>query len=113
MTVNSYYYQKPTTASFFPRINPSINLKKIKRFSTSHIAESIKHDKTGLPNIILGAVICLCIIFISAFIYSQSINADLDYRITDAKKALAALEAENAELKTDYVENISPEYIVL
>jgi hypothetical protein len=37
----------------------------------------------------------------------------LDYRITDAKKSLATLEAKNAELKTNYVQNISPDAIVL
>lgn len=111
MTVNSYYYQKPATVSIFPKINTSINLKKIKR-STSHISNDIKNDKFGVSNIIMGAVICLSVVFVSAFIYAQSINTDLDYRITALKKDVAVLEAENANLKTKYVENISSEAII-
>ena len=109
MTVNSYYYQKPATINLLPRINTNLNLKKIKRFSTNCISK----DTKSYSSIIGGAILCLGIILISGFIYSQSINADLDYRITDAKKALSALEAENAELKTNYVKNISPDAIIL
>jgi len=51
-------------------------------------------------------------IIASTFIYFQSVNGDLDYRITEAKNRLKDLEIENAELKTNLVKNISPDYIV-
>ena len=109
MTVNSYYYQKPATINLFPKIHTNLNLKKIKRFGSSYVSK----DTKSYSNIVWSVILCLSIVFISAFIYSQSINADLDYRITDAKKSLATLEAKNAELKTNYVQNISPDAIVL
>ncbi len=109
MTVNSYYYQKPTTVNFLPKINTNINLKKIKRIGSSCILK----DSKSYSGIVLGVFLGLCIVFISAFIYAQSINADLDYRITDLKKSLSVLEAENANLKTAFVEHISPDAIAI
>jgi len=56
--------------------------------------------------------IALGIITMTTFIYFQSVNADLDYRITEAKENLKQLEIKNAELKTNLVKNISPDYII-
>ncbi len=109
MTVNSYYYQKPTTVNFLPKINVNLNLKKIKRIGSSYASKEAK----SYSNIVWGVFLGLCIVFISAFIYAQSINTDLDYRITNLKKSLAVLEAENANLKTDFVEQTSPGAIAL
>ena len=110
MTVNSFYYQKPNTITLFPRINPSI--KKVKRFSKNYLLENISSDKKGFIKVFWAIAIALSIVVMSTFIYFQSVNADLDYRITEAKNNLKNLEIENAELKTNLVKNISPDYII-
>lgn len=112
MTVNSFYYQKPSTAQFLPKINTNFNIKKVKRFSKSYLTESIEKNKKAFASIAWIISIVLFSIIASTFIYFQSVNGDLDYRITEAKNKLKDLEIENAELKTNLVKNISPDYIV-
>jgi hypothetical protein len=56
-------------------------------------------------------LIGILVIVGTIFICSQSMNGDLDYRITEARGKLKSLEIENAELKTNLVKNISPEHI--
>jgi hypothetical protein len=112
MTVNSFYYQRPTTSVLFPKINTNFNIKKVRRFSKSYISENIAKDRKGFVSIFGVLTIAFGIIIASTFIYFQSVNADLDYRITEAKGALKTLEIENADLKTNLVKNISPDYII-
>ena len=110
MTVNSFYYQKPNTINIFPKINP--NFKKVKRFGKNYLSENISDNKKGFAKVFWILAIALGIITMTTFIYFQSVNADLDYRITEAKENLKQLEIKNAELKTNLVKNISPDYII-
>jgi len=45
--------------------------------------------------------IAMGLCMIGASLYFQSVNSDIDYRITEAKDKLKVLEIENADLKTN------------
>jgi len=112
MTVNSFYYQKPVNTISLPRINNAVNFKKVKRFGKTYINGNIVHDKKAFINTVALFCIIACSILITTFICFQSVNADLDYRITEGKDQLKLLEIENAELQTNLVQNISNDYVV-
>jgi len=112
MTVNSFYYQKPVNTISLPRINNAVNFKKVKRFGKTYINGNIVHDKKAFINTVALFCIIACSILITTFICFQSVNADLDYRITESKDQLKLLEIENAELQTNLVQNISNDYVV-
>ena len=104
MTVNSFYYQKPNSTTLLP----NLNIKKARRVGKSYLSNS---SKGGFVSSVWLFLIGILVIIGTIFICSQSMNGDLDYRITEAKGRLKALEIENAELKTNLVKNISPEHI--
>lgn len=104
MTVNSFYYQKPNSTTLLT----NLNIKKVKRVSKGYLSNK---NKRAFVSSIWLFLFGILFILGTAFICSQSINGDLDYRITEAKGKLKSLEIENAELKTNLVKNISPEHI--
>ncbi len=112
MTVNSYYYQKPVPANIFPKIVPNINIKRAKRFSQNYVSEAFKDNKKGFVLSFWVVSIAMGLCMIGASLYFQSVNSDIDYRITEAKDKLKVLEIENADLKTNWVENITPDYVI-
>jgi len=100
MTVNSYYYQKPIATNIFPKIAPTLNIKKAKRFSQNYVSDTFKDSKKGfvLMFFIMALAMFFCVIGTS--LYFQSVTSDIDYQITEAKEKLKILEIENADLKT-------------
>lgn len=108
MTIHSYYYQKPSNLIAFPKINTTLNIKKIKRSSVSYVND---FNKGTTKKFILGGIIGFFSFLIIAYVYNLSMVTKLDYQIYNLKEKIITYEKENAELKTKMIKNISPESI--
>ncbi len=104
MTIQSYYYKKPNKSSFIPKINSSINIKKIKRSSINYVEDINVISK---KKIFLTGIIGLFVVLALGYIYNLSEVTRLGYEIYDLKTKVLSYEKDNAELKTQLIRGTS------
>jgi len=108
MTIQSYYYKKPTETAILPKINSHINIKKIKRSGISYV-EGI--NGASKNKFVLVGIIGLFVVLALSYIYNLSEVTRLGYQIYDLKTNITAYEKENAELKSQLVRNASSDTV--
>lgn len=108
MTIQSYYYKKPSEAAILPKINSHINIKKIKRSGISYV-EGI--NGASKNKFVLVGIIGLFVVLALSYIYNLSEVTRLGYQIYDLKTNITAYEKENAELKSQLVRNASSDTV--